>query len=199
MDFAAADLVIYAIPAFIGAVLGWTIRKSKAGHNEATLKREILDAKAAVPMMESSVRNSQQQVATLEAQVSDLKQRKREITELLEQQRGESALQERNLRNANSELKVLRSGAETDSHLYMDDQATPQSGDADLVERATRAEERYESLKRGLIERDDRILALEEELQGSDADAAAPAQLDALETVRSDLQQQLDARDDTIK
>lgn len=203
MDITVADLVIYAIPALLGAMVSWAIRKSMASRKEAALKREILDAKAAVPILESSVRKGDQHVATLEAQVSDLKVSKQEMVELLEQQRGESALQERQLRNANSELTVLRSGAEDDGHLYMDDQSAPKPGDTDLVERATRAEERYESLKRGLIERDDRIVALQEELeaeqQGGDGDPAAPAQLEALEAARSDLQQQLEAGQETIK
>ena len=195
-----ADLVIYAVLALFGAVVGWAIRQSAASSKEAALKISILDAKAAVPKLESSIRNRDQQVSTLEEQVSALRTREHELTETLERQRGESANHERQLRNANSELNVLRSGSEADGELYIDDHAAPASGDSNLVERATRAEERYESLKRGLIERDDRILELEGELEAKREEgngASVPA--DALETDQSDLRMQLAARDDTIK
>jgi chromosome segregation protein len=194
-----ADLISYAIPALLGAVVGWAIRQSAARSKEASLKLNVLDAKAAVPKLESSIRNRDQQVSTLEDQVSALRTREHELTELLERQRGESAKHERDLRNANSELHVLRSGSEADGELYADDQAAPASGDSDLVERATRAEERYESLKRGLIERDDRILELEAKLEDGDGAAVPAEQLDALETAKSELRVQLGARDDTIK
>ena len=70
-----ADLVSYAIPALVGAVVGWTIRQSAARSKEAALKLNVLDAKAAVPKLESSIRNRDQQVSTLEDQVSALTQR----------------------------------------------------------------------------------------------------------------------------
>jgi chromosome segregation ATPase len=198
-----ADLVIYAVLALFGAVIGWAIRQSAARSKEAALKISILDAKSAVPKLESSIRNRDQQVSTLEDQVSTLRTREHELTELLERQRGESANHERQLRNANSELEVLRTGSEADGQLYTDDHAAPAAGDSDLVERAARAEERYESLKRGLIERDDRILELEGNLEAKLEDgngAPVPAeQLDALETDKSKLRMQLGARDDTIK
>ncbi len=203
MEIAVADLVIYAIPALLGAVVGWAIRQSIASGKEAALKLKVLGAKSAVPKLESSIRHRDQQVSTLETQVSALKTREHELTEMLEGQRSESAIHERQLRNANSELNVLRSGSETDGQLYMDDDEAPASGDSDLVERATRAEERYESLKRGLIQRDDRIHELEGELEAKLEDrngAPVPAeQLDALETAKSKLRVQLGARDDTIK
>ena len=70
-----ADLVIYGVLAMLGVAIGWALRQSGASAREMVLKREILEAKAAVPQLESSVRNREQQVSTLESQVTSLKER----------------------------------------------------------------------------------------------------------------------------
>src|SRR5262249_54911314 len=77
---------------------------------------------------------------------------------------------DREIRLARSELQIVKSGSAELGPDVIDDplaeDAPATAGDAKLAPEMKRLEARYESLKKGLIQRDDKIAELEQQLAG---------------------------------
>lgn len=191
-----------AAAAVVAFVIG-RLSNSGARKREELLKREVLDAKASVPQLESSVRNRDTQIARLQEEISDLNDRTNEL--LRDQDKQANALRkaEREAKNLNSELNAVRGVRSADDNLVMDgfdDEVTAEPGDSATVTRLKKTEALYEKLKGALIKRDERIEELELLLSGErEADDASPFEREEVssEETRA-LEAKLDAQKETI-
>ena len=131
-------------PALIGAVGAAALiffvigRLSAAGNKkrEESLKREVLDAKASVPQLESSVRNRDTQIARLQEEIGDLNDRTNDL--LRDQDKQANALRsaEREVKNLTSELNAVRGVRSAEDNLVMDgfeDEVAAEPGDSAIA------------------------------------------------------------------
>ena len=174
-------------PAMVGAIVAGLVlfsigRASKGGvarKREEELKRDLLEAKASVPQLESTVRNRDQQISRLQEEVEDLNDR---TTDLLRgQEEKGSALRkaERELKNLKSELNAVRGVRQDDNSIIMDGFDDEAPGDQKEVNQLRKLEKLYEKLKGALIDRDNRIEELEAQLAGKpDGDDLTPSILE---------------------
>jgi TolA-binding protein len=126
---------VAAIAAIIAFVIG---RLSNGGprKREEALKRDLLDAKASVPQLESSVRNRDAQIARLTEEINEVSERASDL--LREQDRQANALRsaEREVRNLTSELNAVRGIRTSDDNLVMDgfdDEVAAEPGDSKIA------------------------------------------------------------------
>ena len=129
----------------------------------------MLDAKASVPQLESSVRNRDTQIARLQEEISDLNDRTNDL--LRDQDKQANALRsaEREVKNLTSELNAVRGVRSAEDNLVMDgfeDEVAAEPGDSAIATQLKKTEALYEKLKGALIKRDERIEELEMLLSG---------------------------------
>jgi len=189
-------------PALLGAigaaaVIAFVIgRLSNMGakKREESLKRDVLDAKASVPQLESSVRNRDTQIGRLQEEISGLNDRTNEL--LRDQDKQSNALRsaEREVKNLNSELNAVRGVRSADDNLVMDgfdDEVTTEPGDSATATQLKKTEALYEKLKGALIKRDERIEELELLLSGEREADSQPVER---EEIGSDESRALEAK-----
>ncbi len=198
-------------PVLIGAIGAAALiffvigRMSTAGarKREESLKREVLDAKASVPQLESNVRNRDSQIARLQEEIGGLNERANEL--LRDQDKQANALRsaEREVKNLTSELNAVRGVRSADDNMLMDgfeDEVAADPGDSAIATQLKKTEALYEKLKGALIKRDERIEELELLLSGErehDHDPSPVAEETSSEEVRA-LQTKLDAQTENI-
>lgn len=189
----AAALVFFAIG---------RLSTSGARKREEALKREVLDAKASVPQLESSVRNRDSQIARLQEEIGGLNDRTNEL--LRDQDKQANALRsaEREVKNLTSELNAVRGVRSADDNLVMDgfeDEVAAEPGDSAIATQLKKTEALYEKLKGALIKRNERIEELELLLSGERAVDASPIEREEASTEETRaLQSKLDAQAETI-
>ena len=156
---AFAVLVVFAIG---------RLSNAGAGRRAESLKRDLLDAKASVPQLESGIRNRDTQIARLEEDIHDLNDRATDLLRTQEQQARELRRSQREVKNLTSELNAVRGKRHSDDTLVMDgfEEEAGESGDSAIVKQLRKTEALYDKLKDALIKRDERIEELELLLQG---------------------------------
>lgn len=159
---------IAAVVAVVCFVIG---RLSNAGakKREESLKRDVLDAKASVPQLESGIRNRDQQISRLQEEIKDLNDRSNDLLRRQDAQNNELRRAQREVKNLTSELNAVRGVRRSEDNLVMDgfeDEAAGEPGDSPVVTQLKKTEALYDKLKGALIKRDERIEELERLLQG---------------------------------
>ena len=191
--FSPLLLAAVAAAALISFVVG---RLSMAGakKREESLKREVLDAKASVPQLESNVRNRDAQIARLQEEISGLNDRTNELLRDQDKQANALRAAEREAKNLNSELNAVRGVRSADDNLVMDgfeDEVPTEPGDSAVATQLKKTEALYEKLKGALIKRDERIEELELLLAGEREPEASSAEI---EEVSSEETRELNAK-----
>ncbi len=164
-------IALLATTAGICFSLGWTARRVSTSGRDVELKRNVYEAKGAIPQLESTLRNREQRIATLQGELQSIRDRLTQAESLAAQKEQEIVKRDREIRLARSELQIVKDGTigleNPDLIDGADVDATPAPGtDPKVAIEMKRLEARYESLKKGLIQREDRISALEAQLQG---------------------------------
>ncbi|HEY5647541.1 MAG TPA: hypothetical protein VIS76_16435 [Pseudomonadales bacterium] len=148
---------------------------SGARRREEALKREVLDAKASVPQLESQLRNRDQQIVRLQEEVGSLNERSNDLLRQQDQLNTELLRARREAKNLDSELSAVRGARRSDDNLVVDgfeDELAGEPGNSAVVTQLKRTEALYERLKGALIQRDERIEALEERLRQPPGEAS---------------------------
>jgi chromosome segregation ATPase len=150
--------------------MGWTARRVSHSRRDDELKRDVYETKSAIPQLESNLRNRDQRIAMLTTEGQALRDRLTQAEASISQKEMEIAKRDREIRLARSELQIVKDGSIGLGPEVIDDpmaeEAPAASSDAKLAPEMKRLEARYESLKKGLIQRDDKIAALEQQLAG---------------------------------
>jgi chromosome segregation ATPase len=195
------DLAVVGALLVVCCVLGWHTRRVATAGREAALKRSLLEAKGAVPQLESAVRNREQRAETLSLTVKGLKERVAELETSLRQKALEIDKRDRDVRALTSELTVLKQGA-SDQHVVLLEGepavAEPETADPALAKRYAALEARYDAMARGLFQRDDRIAELEEQLRNPGGEVPTRTlehEVSELEQTASALRTSLEERD----
>lgn len=191
------DLALLGGLAVFCCLFGWQARRLATRGREAAFQRSLFEAKGAVPQLESAVRQREQQAETLALELKALKARLAEHEVAMRQQESQIAKRDREIRSLNSELTVIKDGGSAGQVLLDgDDDATePDAADPELAKRYAALEARYEAMKRGMIQRDDRIAELEETLRNPDGEVPTRS----LEQELSEIEQTADALKATLK
>ncbi len=170
MTLSFITIALLATTAGVCFSLGWTARRVSTSGRDVELKRNVYEAKGAIPQLESTLRNRDQRIATLQGELQSMRDRLTQAETTASQKELEIVKRDREIRLARSELQIVKDGTigmDPDLIDGADVDATPPPGtDPKVAIEMKRLEARYESLKKGLIQRDDRIAALETQLQG---------------------------------
>ncbi len=171
MTFSFITIALLATTAGICFSLGWTARRVSTSGRDVELKRNVYEAKGAIPQLESTLRNRDQRISTLQSEMQSLRERLTQAESTASQKDLEITKRDRDIRLARSELQIVKDGSiDIDNPDLLDGMETetaPAPGtDPKVATEIKRLEARYESLKKGLIQRDDKIAALEAQLQG---------------------------------
>ena len=170
MTLSFITIALLATTAGVCFSLGWTARRVSTSGREVELKRNVYEAKGAIPQLESSLRNRDLRIATLQGELQSLRDRLTQAETTASQKELEIVKRDRDIRLARSELQIVKDGTigmDPDLIDGADVESAPSPGtDPKVAAEMKRLEARYESLKKGLIQRDDRIAALETQLQG---------------------------------
>lgn len=199
------DLLIVGVLLVVCWVVGWHSRRMATAGQEAALKRSLLDAKGAVPQLESAVRNREQRVETLTLTVKGLKGRVAELETSMRQQELEIDKRDREIRSLGSELTILKQGPSNGPVVLLDGEdaaADPDTADPEMAKRYAALEARYDALARGLFQRDDRIAELEEQLRNPGGDVPTRTlehEVAELEQTASTLRASLEEREQQIE
>ncbi len=216
MTFSAITIALLVTTAGVCFSAGWSARRISTSGRDVELKRNVYEAKGAIPQLESTLRNREQRIAMLTTESQSLRDRLTQAEAATAQKDAEIVKRDREIRLARSELQIVKDGSigGVENPDLIDgadvDLAPNAEADPKIVIEMKRLEARYESLKKGLIQRDDRIAALEQELAGgpgkrsvqileqelADLQVAAElaqATLAARDTLIRDLQTKLDA------
>ena len=99
MTFSPAMIAIGLGICILSFLLGWIGKGVGARRREGDLKRDVLEAKASVPQLESTVRNRDQQIARLQEELKDLTDQTTELYRTQEQKDRELRTAERAVKN----------------------------------------------------------------------------------------------------
>jgi len=151
--------------------MGWTARRVSNSRRDDELKRNVYETKSAIPQLESNLRNREQRINMLTTEAQSMRDRLTQAEATLAQKDQEIAKRDREIRLARSELQIVKDGTVGIGPDVIDDpmaEETPAaaSNDPKLASEMKKLEARYESLKKGLIQRDDKIAELEQQLAG---------------------------------
>ena len=178
MTFSVLTLVLIAAISAVCFTLGWTARRVSSSGREVELKRNVYEAKGAIPQLESTLRNRDQRITMLQTEAQSLRDRLNQVESAAAQKDTEIVKRDREIRLARSELQIVKDGSiglEVDPDLLVESDtgsSAAAGSDPKLAAELKKLEARYESLKRGLIQRDDRIATLETEAQGGQGKAS---------------------------
>jgi chromosome segregation ATPase len=172
VTFSAITIALLVTTAGFCFSAGWTARRISTSGRDVELKRNVYEAKGAIPQLESTLRNRDQRITMLTTEAQSLRDRLTQAEAAAAQKEAEIVKRDREIRLARSELQIVKDGSiggvENPDLVDGADIDTDPHAEADpkIVIEMKRLEARYESLKKGLIQRDDRIAALEQELAG---------------------------------
>jgi chromosome segregation ATPase len=172
-----STLVIFAALAATCFMFGWVARRVLSNRREADLQRNVYEAKGALPQLESTLRNREARINTLQTEAQALRERLTVAEAAQSQKDAEIVKRDREIRLVRSELQIVKDGTVEAEATPFDEIESEEaaSGDPQHTAAMKRLEGRYESLKKGLISRDDRIAELEAQLSGGKGKAAAIA------------------------
>ena len=179
VTFSALTIAFFATVAGLCFAFGWTARRITSTGKEVELKRTVYEAKGAIPQLESSLRNREQRIGTLQAEAQTLRDRLTQVESASAAKDTEIVKRDREIRLARSELQIVKDGSvgiELNPELLDGEQegAAPVAGaDPKLAADFKKLESRYDALKRGLIQREDKIAELEAQLQGGEGKPAS--------------------------
>jgi chromosome segregation ATPase len=169
VTFSMITIALLATTAGVCFSLGWTARRVSTSGREDELKRNVYEAKGAIPQLESTLRNRDQRINMLQTESQALRDRLTQAEAAVAQKDAEIVKRDREVRLARSELQIVKDGSiglDPDIVEGADADAAPAGSDPKVAIEMKRLEARYESLKKGLVQRDDRIAELEQKLQG---------------------------------
>jgi len=175
----ASILVVFIALSATCFMFGWVAQRVLSTRREADLQRTVYEAKGAVPQLESALRNRDGRINALQIEAQQLRERLTQVEAAQSQKDAEIVKRDREIRHVRSELQIVKDGTlEADPALYAEvDGGAGDTAPADAQQSIAtkRLEARYESLKKGLIQRDDRIAELEAQLAGGKGKAAVLA------------------------
>lgn len=148
-------------------LLGWIVKAMRANRLLAELRKEALEAKRAVPQLESSVHNRDLQISRFKLEAEDLTARNEALCSAIEATNKELRTARREARNLNTELKAIKghqSSLDNELIAGFEEEDPMAAADDQLKARLNRVESLYERVKDALIEREDRIQKLEQQL-----------------------------------
>lgn len=152
---------------------GWIGNGIGAKRRAKAFNRQIFEAKAAVPQLETVTRSQEVKIVRLEEETKGLTNNSIELAHDLDNKEKELRSSERKVRNLTSELAALK-GIRDGDNMIMDgfeDEGlsadTSTEASSPVVAKLKKTEALYEKLKNALIQRDDQILALEAQLEVS--------------------------------
>ena len=172
MTLSAITIALLVTTAGVCFSAGWTARRISTSGRDVELKRNVYEAKGAIPQLESTLRNRDQRITMLTTETQSLRDRLTQAEAAAAQKDTEIVKRDREIRLARSELQIVKDGSiggveNPDLVDGVDLDPEPGAGaDPKVAIEMKRLEARYESLKKGLIQRDDRIAALEQQLAG---------------------------------
>ncbi len=177
MAFSTLSFVIFAALSATGFMFGWVARRVISTRREADLQRNIYEAKGAVPQMESALRNREGRITTLTTENQAQREKLTHLEAAQSVKDAELVKRDREIRLVRSELALLKDGGLEDESSMFEEGEPGEATDADARHALAikKLEARYESLKKGLIQRDDRIAELETELAGGRGKTSAVA------------------------
>jgi chromosome segregation ATPase len=197
------------IGAIVAAVLTFAIGRASRGFSaqrrEDNLKRELLDAKGSVPQLESTVRNRDQQVGRLEAEIKELTDRTSDLLRGQDTKANDLKKAEREVKNLKSELNVVRGHRDDNDNIIMDgfdDEPVANDGDSASLTKLKKVEALYEKMKGALIKRDSQIEELEAKLKGGitpESDDSSPEDDDAVHDATRPLKEKIKSQEQTIE
>ena len=209
MTFSLITIAFVATVAGLCFAFGWTARRMASTKVEVELKRTVYEAKGAIPQLESSLRNREQRINTLQAEAQTLRDRLTQVESASAAKDTEIVKRDREIRLARSELQIVKEGSvglEINPELIDGEQgdaaAAPAGSDPKLAAEFKKLESRYDALKRGLIQREDKIAELEAQLQGGEGKPASrilEQELAEQQAAAELAQATLAARDATIR
>ncbi len=199
-------LPLIAVAALVLAVisfrLGWAFKAFGANRREVSLQRDVRDAKASVPLLESNIRSREQLVARLQDELQAQKERSVRL-------QTEHAERERQLKNAQTEVRHLThelhaiKGKSVDSRDIDLEALASETGLAPgesslLADKLRVTEQLYDKLKAALIERSQRVEELERLVRDGES-TNSPGDPSVLSSAEVDaLQRQLDQRNRSV-
>ncbi len=208
MTFSLVSIAFIATVAGLCFAFGWTARRIASTGKEVELKRTVYEAKGAIPQLESSLRNRESRIVTLQAEAQALRDRLTQAESASAQKDTEIVKRDREIRLARSELQIVKDGSvglEVNPELIDGDYcevAADASSDPKMAADFKKLESRYDALKRGLIQREDKIAELEAQLSGGDGKPAARVleqELAETQSAAEAAQAALAAKDATIR
>ncbi|MCZ6619314.1 MAG: hypothetical protein O7E57_14405 [Gammaproteobacteria bacterium] len=176
-------LIAVSIAVVIACLVGgWIGRGIGAKRREKDLNRLIVDAKSAVPQLETAARTGEVKVARLQEESKGLANSAIELARDLENRDRELRSAKRKVRNLASELAAVKGGGtgvigglEVEGFITNEDEERAEA-DSPLAAKLQKIEALYEKLKNALIERDEKIQTLEGNLEQKTTPAAADAE-----------------------
>lgn len=202
----ASTLVIFIALSATCFMFGWVAQRLLSNRRQADLQRTVYEAKGAVPQLESALRNRDGRINALQTEAQQLRERLTQVESAQSQKDAEIVKRDREIRHVRSELQIVKDGnLDADPALYAEidgggGEAAP--ADAQQTLAMKRLEARYESIKKGLIQRDDRIAELETQLAGGKGKTSAIAlelEHEKLQDSARTLEAELASRDVLIK
>lgn len=189
MTLTLAQYITVGILAISCFFCGWFFYRLRAVAREAELTRALLDTKGVIPQLESTVRNRDQRVSTLCAEVGDWKNRNASLETNLKEKERDILARDRALRALNAELTMLKEAESAQVHA---DAPTPMIDEAQLDalrQSLATSQARCQELERRLETTQTDTMPLAVMVDGADSNALQ-ARIDTLEQT-SHSQQQL--------
>ncbi len=189
MTLTLAQYITVGILAISCFFCGWFFYRLRAVAREAELTRALLDTKGVIPQLESTVRNRDQRVSTLCAEVGDWKTRNASLETNLKEKERDILARDRALRALNAELTMLKEAESAQVHA---DAPTPVIDEAQLNalrQSLATSQSRCQELERRLETTQTDTMPLAAMVDGADS-TALQIRIDTLEQT-SHSQQQL--------
>ncbi|MCZ6644444.1 MAG: hypothetical protein O7F71_22960 [Gammaproteobacteria bacterium] len=195
IPFSPVQIAVCAAIAVVCLWFGWIGKGIGARRREKALNRDILEAKASIPQLETAARSRDLNVTRLEEETKELASRSIELARDVDERDKSLRSAERKVRNLTSELAAVK-GSSTDNgnmivdgfedeSRFEDDDSAPTDAHGLLAVKLKKAEALYEKLKDTIIKRDDQIQALEAKLESSQTTTSN----DSADTESSDTEQ----------
>jgi chromosome segregation ATPase len=165
----------------------------------------MYESKGAIPQLEASLRTREQRIATYQQESETLRARITQLESTLSQKENEIVKRDRDIRRLTSEVELAKDevGAPSGEPLPFDGVREPAPpADPSVEARLKKVEARYEALKRGIIQRDEKIVGLEHALQQAKERSSMTqleSELEELTQSAQSLASTLAGRDDAMK
>ncbi len=108
MTLTIAQLVAVLILGVSSFLSGWMLRRIQAKSREAALQKHLTEANTAIPSLETNLRNRDQRIATLFAELTEWKAKIQSLETAVKRHEVETLAKERELRTARVEIDALK-------------------------------------------------------------------------------------------